>query len=146
MPKKTNEAVSLNVCKTIHGVEIKKMPCGKYFEALQELKNLPTDFIKEVSKGVEFKLSDVFQLENLLNLIAQLAIITPNFMFKFLSKLFDVKEDYLRDSLTPSELIEVCKVFWEVNNLENFFNQMKPVVKKLTELIGFSAQSQSVLK
>ena len=45
----TNENKSL--AKTIkkYGVEIKKMPCGKYFEALQTLKDLPEDFIKELS-------------------------------------------------------------------------------------------------
>lgn len=143
---KTNEELSLNKEVEINGVIVKKMPCGKYFEALQELKNLPSDFIKEVSKGTEFKLSDVFELENLINLISQLMIIAPKFMFKFLSKLLDVDEKVLRDELTPTELLEVCKTFWEINNLKDFFDQVKPLIPKLTGLIGFKEQSQSVSK
>ena len=36
---KSNEEKSLPKQIKLHGVEIKKMPCGKYFEALQTLKN-----------------------------------------------------------------------------------------------------------
>lgn len=146
MSKKSNESISLDKVIEIHGIKVKKMPCGKYFEALQELKNLPSDFIEEVSKGTEFKLSDVFQLENLLNLISQLMIISPKFLFKFLSKLLDVKENILRDSLSPDELLDICIKFWEVNNLGDFFQKMKPIMKKSTELIGFKGLLQSVSK
>lgn len=146
MPKKSNETLSLGKSEIVHGIEVKKMPCGKYFEALQELKNLPSDFIKEVSNGVEFRLSDMFDLENLINLVSQLMIIAPKFLFKFLSKLLDVNEKVLRDQLTPDELLEVCIKFWEVNNLENFFNQTKSIVKKTIQKIGFNEQLQSVLK
>ena len=47
---KSNETKSLPKEKRIHGVEIEKKPCGKYFEALQTLKDLPEDFIKELQK------------------------------------------------------------------------------------------------
>lgn len=146
MPKKSNETLSLGKSEIVHGIEVKKMPCGKYFEALQELKNLPSDFIKEVSNGVEFRLSDMFDLENLINLVSQLMIIAPKFLFKFLSKLLDVNEKVLRDQLTPDELLEVCIKFWEVNNLENFFNQAKSIMIKAIQKIGFKEQLQSVLK
>lgn len=142
----TNEALSLKEEIEINGVIVKKMPCGKYFEALQELKNLPADFIKEVSSDTEFKLSDVFDLENLINLISQLMIIAPKFLFRFLSKLLDTNEKILKEKLTPNELLEVCIKFWEVNDLENFFNHMKPVTKKLIDLIGFKEQLQSASK
>ena len=70
---KVSENLSLNKTKKIHGVEVKKMPCGKYFEALQTLKDLPEDFIKEISdNGQDFKLSDMFTVENIMNLITKL--------------------------------------------------------------------------
>lgn len=146
MPKKSNEAISLNKVVELHGIQVKKMPCGKYFEALQELKNLPKDFVKEVSNETDFKLSDVFQLENLINLISQLMIIAPKFLFKFLSKLLDVNEKVLRDTLSPDELLDICIKFWEVNNLGDFFQKMKPIMKKSTELIGFNELLQFVSK
>ena len=144
MATKSNEAKSLSKTKTIYGVEIKKMPCGKYFEALQTLKDLPEDFIKELSsEGEDYKLSEMFTVENIMNLITKLLIIAPKFLFSFLSKILDVDEKVLKEELSPTELIEICKTFWEINNLESFFEQMKPVMTKMTGLIGFKEQLPS---
>ena len=144
---KSNDELSLNKTVKMYGVEIKKMPCGKYFEALQTLKNLPEDFIKELSDNKQdFKLSKMFNLENLIDLITKLMLIAPKFLFSFLSKLLDVDESVIRDELSPTELIEICKKFWEINNLESFFDQMKPTLEKITTLIGFKEQLQSASK
>lgn len=138
---KSNESKSLNKTIKINGVEIKKMPCGKYFEALQTLKHLPEDFIKELSDNKEdFKLSEMFTIENIMNLVAKLMIVTPKFLFSFLSEILDIDEDILKDELTPLELLEVVKKFWEINELESFFVQMKPILNKITALIGFKKQ------
>ena len=135
---KSNESLSLNETIKIYGVEIKKMPCGKYFEALQTLKNLPEDFIKELSDNKQdFRLSEMLSLDNLINLITKLLMIAPKFLFSFLSKLLDVDEKYIENELSPTELVEICKKFWEINKLESFFEQMKPVMKSLMTLTGF---------
>lgn len=144
---KSNETKSLPKAIKINGVEVKKMPCGKYFNALQTLKDLPEDFIKELSKdGQDFKLSEMFTIENIMNLITKLMIIAPKFLFGFLSQLLDIDEEVLKEELTPTELLEICKKFWEVNKLEDFFVQMKPVMKEITTLIGFKEQLPSALK
>lgn len=140
----SNETKSLSKIVKMYGVEVKKMPCGKYFEALQTLKDLPEDFIKELSdNGQDFKLSEMFTVENIMNLITKLLIIAPKFLFSFLSKILDVDEEYLRDELSPTELVEICKKFWEVNKLESFFEQMKPILKAMTGIIGFKEQLPS---
>lgn len=144
---KSNEEKSLSKIVKVHGVEIKKMPCGKYFEALQTLKNLPEDFINELSdNGQDFKLSEMFKTENIMNLISRLLIVLPNFTFTFFSKLMDIDEEKMRNELTPKELIEIIKEFWKINELESFFMQMKPILAKITALIGFKEQLQSVSK
>lgn len=144
---KSNESLSLNRTVKMYGVEIKKMPCGKYFEALQTLKDLPEDFIEELSDNKQdFKLSEMFTIENIMNLITKLMLIAPKFLFSFLSKLLDIDESVIRDELSPTELIEICKKFWEINKLESFFNQMKPILKEITTIIGFKEQLQSVSK
>ena len=143
MPK-SNESLSLNKSIKLYGVEIKKMPCGKYFEALQTLKDLPEDFIKEISDNKQdFKLSEMFTVENIMNLITKLMIVAPKFLFRFLSEILDIDEEILKEQLTPNELFEICKKFWEVNKLEDFFVQMKPVMKGITTLIGFKEQLPS---
>lgn len=144
---KSNETKSLPKAKTIHGVEIKKMPCGKYFEALQTLKDLPEDFIKELSNdGQDFKLSEMFTMENIMNLVMQLLVILPNFTFEFLSKVMDIDKDTLENELTPKELVDVVQEFWKINELESFFEQMKPIIDKIMTLIGFKKQLPSALK
>jgi len=144
---KSNESLSLNKSIKLYGVEIKKMPCGKYFEALQTLKDLPQDFIKEISNGKEdFKLSEMFTIENIINLMMELVIVLPDFTFRFLSKLMDMDEEVLKNNVTPKELIEIVKEFWKINELESFFDQMKPIVSKFMTLIGFKEQLQSALK
>lgn len=143
---KSNEEKSLSKTIKLHGVEIKKMPCGKYFEALQTLKDLPEDFIKELSSEGDFELSEMLTVENMMNLVAKLMIVAPKFLFSFLSKILDVDEVILKDKLTPIELLEVCKEFWKVNKLESFFDQMKPVMKGIITLIGFKGQLPYVSK
>ena len=144
MSTKTSESISLNKAKKIHGVEVKKMPCGKYFEALQTLKDLPEDFIQQLSGDQEdFKLSEMFTVENIINLMAQLLIILPDFTFRFLSVLMDVDEETLRNELTPKEVLEIVQEFWKMNELESFFAQMKPIMNKITTLIGFKEQLPS---
>lgn len=138
---KSNENKSLPKIKTIHGVEIGKKPCGKYFEALQTLKDLPEDFIKELSdNGQDFKLSEMFTVENIMNLITKLLIILPDFTFNFLSKLMDMDRETIENRLTPKELLDVVQEFWKINELESFFVQMKPILSKITMLIGFKEQ------
>ncbi len=144
---KSNETKSLPKTIRIHGVEVKKMPCGKYFESLQTLKDLPEDFMKEISEnGEEFKLSEMFTVENIMNLITKLMIIAPKFLFSFLSQILDIDEEVLKEELSPTELLEICKKFWEVNKLEDFFIQVKPMLKGITTLIGFKEQLPSALK
>lgn len=138
---KSNENKSLPKIKTIHGVEVEKKPCGKYFEALQTLKDLPEDFIKELSdNGQDFKLSEMFTVENIMNLITKLLIILPDFTFNFLSKLMDMDRETIENQLTPKELLDVVQEFWKINELESFFVQMKPILSKITMLIGFKEQ------
>lgn len=138
---KNNEMKSLPKIKRIHGVEIEKKPCGKYFEALQTLKDLPEDFIKELSdNGQDFKLSEMFTVENIMTLITKLLIILPDFTFDFLSKLMEIDRDTLENQLTPKEVLDVIKEFWKINELESFFDQMKPILSKITMLIGFKGQ------
>ena len=137
----TNENKSL--AKTIkkYGVEIKKMPCGKYFEALQTLKDLPEDFIKELSdNGQDFKLSEMFTVENIMTLITKLLIVLPDFTFNFLSKLMDIDRETLENQLTPKEMLDIIKDFWTINELESFFVQMKPITQQIAMLIGFRKQ------
>lgn len=144
---KSNESLSIAKKKIIYGVEIQKMPCGKYFEALQTLKDLPEDFMKELSKdNPNFKLSDMMSVEGITELVMRLLIILPDFTFSFLSILLDIDRDIIRNKLTPKELLDIIVEFWKVNELESFFVQMKPIIQKIMMQIGFKKQLPSASK
>jgi len=143
MPK-NKQSLSLDNEIELHGITIKKMPNGQYLKALEIIKELPESFIKEIMEGrEELKLSDMFDTKNIAMLMGILLTSVPEFTIKFVSKLLNVNEKVLKENLTPLETIEVMEKFWEINNLTDFFQKMKPIMKKLvpmTNLIGFNEQ------
>lgn len=144
---RSNENKSLPKTETIHGVKIKKMPCGKYFEALQTLKDLPEDFIKELTKDKkDFKLSDMITIEGITELVMRLLLILPDFTFRFFSTLMGIDEEKMRNELSPKELADIVQEFCKLNDLESFFQMMKSAMSKIANLTGFKKQLPSVLK
>lgn len=144
---KSNESLSLPKKKLIHGVEVKKMPCGKYFEALQTLKDLPQEFFKELMKDKkEFKLSEMMSIDGLTELAMRLLVIIPDFATALFSILLDIEEDKIRNELTPKELVDILTEFWKINELESFFAQMKPIMQKVLTSIGFKELLQPAPK
>lgn len=142
MATKVNEKLSLPKVEEVHGVEIKKMPCGKYFEAIELLKEMPTRFIEELEKefkrdNEDFKLSSLMTKDNFMILVSKMLSVIPNFAIKMLAKLLDVKETKIRNELTPKELADIIKKFWEINELESFFDQTKSAMAKIMMLVGF---------
>ena len=84
-----------------------------------------------------FKLSEMLATENIMTLITKMFIIIPDFTFKALSKLLDIEEDKIRNELTPVELLDIIKTFYELNELESFFVQMRSATIKILTLAGF---------
>jgi len=52
----------------------------------------------------------------------------------------DIDRETIENQLTPKELLDVVQEFWKINELESFFVQMKPILNKITMLIGFKEQ------
>lgn len=144
----SNEKLSLKKETTLHGVTIRKLPNGAYFKALQTLKELPENFIKELNLKENAKLSDLLDSKNIVNLIVKLLAVLPSFTIRFLSELMDIENNLLENELTPVETIEIVKEFVEINRLNDFFELMKPAIQKLLQkqITGFNEQSQSVSK
>lgn len=144
----SNEKLSLDKEVELYGVIIKKMPNGQFLRALETIKELPEDFIKELMEGKnDFKLSDMFDTKNIAMLMGTLLTSVPEFTIKFLARLLNISEKTLREDVSPLETIEIVEKFWEINNLTSFFQKMKPIMKKITSmtnLIGFNEQLQSV--
>lgn len=146
---KSNENLSLAKEVVLHGVTIRKMPNGKYLQALAMIKELPETFVKEVLDGkTDIQLSSLMNVENLVDLVGKLLCVLPEFTLNFLSVLLDVDINKLQNELTPLETIEIVEKFIEINNLASFFTKMKSIYKKAQSLlqIGFNETSQVASK
>ena len=146
---KSNEELSLKKEVKLYGIIVRKMPNGAYFRALQTLKNLPKNFIEMLELDENSKLSDLLDTKNVGNIIVKLLMVLPGFTIDFLSELMDIDRNVLEEELTPTETIEIAKKFWEINRLNDFFDQLKPIIANLmkrTSAIGFNEQSQSASK
>lgn len=135
--------VSLPKTVEVCGVEIRKMPCGKYFEALEQFKELPEEFMKALFKGkTEIKLSSIMSIDGLINTLIEFLTIFPDFTFKFLAKLLDVEEDKLKNEISPFELILILKKFVEINELESF-QEMKPILMNIKKMFQSKLASKN---
>lgn len=144
---KSKESLSLDNEIELHGVVIRKMPNGQYLKALEMIKEMPETFVKELMEGrTDLKLSDMFDTQNIAMLMGTLLTSVPEFTIKFIAKLLNISEKILKDDVTPLETIEIVEKFWEINNLTNFFQKMKPIMSKAVTLIGFKEQLPSALK
>lgn len=144
---KSKESLSLDNEIELHGVVIRKMPNGQYLKALEMIKEMPETFVKELMEGrTDLKLSDMFDTQNIAMLMGTLLTSVPEFTIKFIAKLLNISEKTLKDDVTPLETIEIVEKFWEINNLTNFFQKMKPIMSKAVTLIGFKEQLPSALK
>lgn len=144
---KSKESLSLDNEIELHGVIIKKMPNGQYLKALETIKEMPENFVKELMEGrTDLKLSDMFDTQNIAMLMGTLLTSVPEFTIKFIAKLLNISEKTLKDDVTPLETIEIVEKFWEINNLTSFFQKMKPIMSKAVTLIGFKEQLPSALK
>lgn len=143
---KSNEELSLKKEVRLYGITIRKMPNGAYFRALQTLKDLPKNFIDMLELDETSKLSDLLDTKNIGNIVVKLLMLLPSFTIDFLSELMEIDRNVLEEELTPTETIEIVKKFWEINRLNDFFEQMKPIIESLmkkTSAIGFNEQLPS---
>jgi hypothetical protein len=124
---------SIPAKSSIHGIEIKKLPIGKYLDAVSSIKDLPEILLKNNFPGMnseeilkKFKKID----ENMLfELVGSLMVVVPDQALRFVANLIDVPFDVVRNELTPNELKDVLKEFWKVNDMTDFFADILGAVK-----------------
>lgn len=145
---KTKENLSLKTEVELYGVTIRKMPNGAYFRAIQSIRDLPENFVRELGFGENVKLSELLDAKNVGNIVLKMLEIAPRFMLNFLSELLNIDKDKLENELTPVETVKIIKEFWRINELDDFFEMMKPVLQKISPILalGFNAQSQFASK
>lgn len=134
--------LSIPETKELHGVKIVKLPVARYILALNTLENLPKIIVSELigeagsAKVLLEKLSngDTSFIEAVL---VRLVKTVPKELCRLLSELLGIPQERLLDvdcdvPLTLNELIEVVIAFIELNDLSDFFGNVRKLTSMLT--------------
>jgi len=126
---------SIPLTKTIHGIEIKKLPLGAYLDAIDSIKNLPDILIKNVFPGSTpdqvLKKLQSLNADMLLEMAAGLLVTVPEQSLRFISRLIGVEYERLRDdqAIGLNGLKDILKEFWEINDMSSFFKDVGQALK-----------------
>ena len=157
MGKKHGKDKSLKISapkeKTLYGVKIRKLPMGKYIKFLQTAEELPQllvgkMFPNENIAGIAQYLKELNR-EKLPEFITKLMAVVPNELMSLISELLDIPIERLTEDtpegLSLSELMEIIKEFWELNDMSGFFVNARLLTGKVkAATIGSSVGSQSL--
>lgn len=141
--KKKDKSLELTVPKTyeLYGVTIRKLPVGKYVEYLKKSEDLPYILLSKVFPDIQDFSQLLDQLLSLdrtamLKVLGKLLTTAPEQLCLLLSDLLDIPKERLLDpdcknALALDELMEIILKFVEVNNYDDFFDNVRKL-RKLT--------------
>ena len=141
---KKNKSLGMSLPKeqTLHGVKIKKLPVAKYLSALDTLERLPEIIVNTVipeAGGVDAIVSRLLDGDKDFTelLLYRLLTDVPREICAMLSELLDIPESRLLsvecgEPLTLKELLDIILAFWEMNDLTDFFVNVRRLRTKLT--------------
>ncbi len=157
LKKDKSVRMSMPKRKTLYGVEIHKLPIAKYIDALNTVENLPSillnDIYPDVQNFVELgnKLSKMDR-NSVLEVLGKLLKTVPAEFCRIIAELLDIPVERLLDTscenpLSINELLEIILAFIEVNDMTDFFGNVRKLKTMLTAQkqtnTGSSAGSQS---
>lgn len=141
--------MSLPKEKEVHGVRIIKLPVARYIAALNTVENLPHILVSELipeAGGIEDLLtrlrgadSKAFEL-----IITKLLTKIPTEVCTLISELLGIPRERLLDpecpaALSLNELVEILIEFWKMNDMNDFFGN----VRRFVELTARRTQANS---
>ena len=119
--------------KIVHGYKIEKYPNGRYIKALSIISTLPQTLSKDLfpDQSMEEVLEKFTTIDEdmLVELFSKALTIIPEKAFEFVSLLTGIPYEDFMDKLTPVQTIDILRAVWEVNDFENFFGEIKKIIK-----------------
>jgi hypothetical protein len=148
--EKTRSAdMSLPKAKTVHGVEIKKVPVGQYIRAMREMEELPSVIVKDLFPGksaadivAEFTRADN---DTVILLLGRLLVVLPEHIIDALCLVIGVDKDVVMNRLTPAELCDVVREYWTMNDMSSFFGAVSALIREKVPTLATGFKSGSPL-
>ena len=121
--------------QVVYGIELKKQPVGRYFEVLDQTGNIVAELLDAAFPGLTPSqildtLSKVTS-EELKAIFVRLMGALPRKLVAILRSIVGADENPAWDELTPAEMTQVCKAFWALNDLNDFFVNARSAVQQL---------------
>ena len=121
--------------RKLHGIEINKQPVGAYFEMLEQTGEIIPELLDAAfpNKTPQQVLEELttFSAVQLRELVVRLMRVLPRKLVAMLRIIVGAQDNPAWDRLTPAEMAEVCKVFWEVNDLSGFFENARSAAQHI---------------
>lgn len=145
--KKTSAALSIPMSETVRGYEIKRLPLGRYMQALEALRSAPEAIIQACFPGMDAAqiLARLKALDKdaLIALMMRAMAVVPGEAVKLLSLLTGVPQAALLEdaAIGLDGAAEMLEAFWRLNGIENFTQaavRMAAQLKDARKRIGFS--------
>lgn len=156
--KKKDKSVKLSLPKEkeLYGVQIIKLPVGRYVMALTSLERLPGVIADELipdTGGIGELLEKLIiaDRETIETVFMKLLTKVPQELCRFIAALLDIPAERLTDpqcsdALTVPQLLEIIISFWEINDMSDFFGNVRRLkeltARTLTVNTGFSGGLQ----
>lgn len=126
--------MSLPKAKAVHGVEIKKVPIGRYIAAIKDMEELPALIVQECFpgkslEGILASLREVDQAE-VIALVSRLLVVAPAHAVRAICGIIGADEQDVLERLTPKELADVVREFWVLNDMSDFFADVWGLLKR----------------
>ena len=115
--------------RTVHGIEIRKMPVGRYLDVMQRLGGVLADLLDaafpgqtpgQIIEGLTALTPSQFR-----EIAIRLLGVLPEQALTIVCAILDADLRLVKDRLAPNELLEVWTAFWQMNDLSAFFQNAR---------------------
>ena len=121
--------------QVLHGIEIKKQPVGRYFEVMDSAGAIVMDLLEAAFPGQQPRqiIENLTKIdaEQLRALMIRLMGQLPRQLVQILRGIVGADDNPAWDELTPAEMAQVCKRFWEVNDMTDFFANARSAYQQM---------------
>lgn len=123
---------------TVNGIEVKKVPIGRYIECMDELQALPAALLEACFPNLRLdEIVDKISLaegDAVTELVTKLMLNAPATIIDAFVIVTKADRDQLL-ALTPAELLDVFSAWWALNDLTDFFQKgWKMLQPKITSM------------
>jgi hypothetical protein len=146
---KSSTKLSLPQSMTVRGYEIKRLPLGKYLQAIQALEGMPETVMRacfpDMNPAQALEALKHIDTQALSEMMMRCALAVPREAVRLISLLTGIEEGALLDDpeIGLDGLAEMASAFWKLNNMENFIKAARTLFQQIRAAVPVEARTGS---